>query len=78
MYPVMLPGDPHDNDGFSSFRNPDGFLPERRGAPPDPIGRGYIRLLELIADWWDSFRRLRSSRSVQPNEQAEAVPHPQS
>lgn len=77
MYPMMLPGDPHDNNGFSSFHNPDDFLPERRAAQPDPIGRGYIRFLEFIADGWDSLRRRSSSRGAEAGEQKEAVPQPQ-
>lgn len=57
MYPVMLPGPVHDDNGFSSFRNPDQLFPERQGTAPDGIGRLYVRLLEFVSDAWDEFRR---------------------
>jgi hypothetical protein len=60
MYPAMIPGSPHDNDGFSSFRNPDDFFPKRRGTPPDRLGVLFIRILETVSDQWEAVGRRRT------------------
>lgn len=56
MYPIMLPGPNTSNDGFSSFRNPDDFSPERQGTPPDRLGWLFVRFLEVISDNWNALR----------------------
>lgn len=56
MYPVLLPGAPHDNDGVSASRNPDNFFPTRQGTPPDRLGVLFIRVLEFLADGWEAAR----------------------
>ena len=57
MYPVMLPGNVYEDNGFSSYRNPDGLFPERHGTPPDPLGSRFVRFLERLTDAWDALRR---------------------
>jgi hypothetical protein len=64
MYPVMLPGTTHDNNGFSSFRNPDNLFPEQQGTPPDRLGVLFIRILETLSDQWDAVRR-RKTRTAE-------------
>jgi hypothetical protein len=64
MYPVMIPGSPHDNDGFSSYRNPDDFFPTRQGTPPDRLGVLFIRILETLSDRWEAVRG-RKTREAQ-------------
>ena len=73
MYPIMLPGNNTESNGFTSFRNPDGLFPKQQGTPPDRLGVLFVRLLEALEDGWNDLRRGRRHSTPGPIQEDSAA-----